>query len=163
MERDESLHFALLRLQLVELIRTCTSEPDGDVTPAIDFAAANLAPRAPSNPEFLDDLEQTMSLLIFPTDNLIPSLAAILDPSLRKSVATRVNEAILVNQGFRREARIRELVRCRAWAEAKAREAKIDLPEKLSLALTAENAQEDGVQDTDMHENGEVEGSESIS
>ena len=138
LDLDPSLHFALLRLQLIELIRNCMSTPNADITPALTFATSQLAPRAPTNPEFLEDLERTMALLIFPPENLAPPLAALLDPNLRQTVANRVNEAILGNQGARREARIRNLVRLRAWAEKKAREANKDIPPKLSLGLDAD-------------------------
>lgn len=76
-----------------------------------------------------------MALLIFPPENLTPPLAAILDPALRRSVANRVNEAILSSQGAQREARIKGLVRLRLWAEFKAREAKKDVPADLSLGF----------------------------
>ncbi|KAI9797423.1 MAG: hypothetical protein M1833_005463 [Piccolia ochrophora] len=156
LDHNPSLHFALLRLQLVELIRQCTAKPDGDITPALNFATSELAPRAPTKPEFLEDLERTMALLIFPPDNLAPPLAALLDPSLRKSVANRVNEAILISQGARREARIRNMVRLRAWAEHKAREAKKDVPSRLPLGLDHEATEKNGAQDTVMRENGET-------
>ena len=76
-----------------------------------------------------------MALLIFPPEKLTPQLKALLDPALRQTVATAVNEAILSSQGERREARIRNLVRLRAWAEQKAREVKLDLPSRISLGL----------------------------
>ncbi|WEW57768.1 hypothetical protein PRK78_003235 [Emydomyces testavorans] len=132
---NASLHFALLQLQLIELIRTCTSTPNGDISPALDFATSQLAPRAPTNPQFLEDLEKTLSLLIFPSENLSPSLAALLDPELRKTIATRVNEAILQIQGARCEARLRNLVKLRTWAEQKARQTKKDIPDKLDIGL----------------------------
>ncbi|KAI9781636.1 MAG: hypothetical protein M1839_005853 [Geoglossum umbratile] len=135
LDSNETLHFALLRLQLVELIRECTSHPNGDITPALNFATTQLAPRAPTNPEFLEDLERTMALLIFPPDNLVPPLASLLDPSLRQIVANKVNEAILISQRARKEAKIRDLVRLRAWAEQRAREAKKDIPPTLDLGL----------------------------
>lgn len=100
-----------------------------------------------------------MALLIFPPDNLAPPLAALLDPNLRKTVANRVNEAILSSQGARREARIRNLVRLRAWAEQKAREAKKDLPVTLDLGLDPAKAGEgDGQsqEDSFMQGNGEA-------
>jgi len=50
LDSDPSLHFALLRLQLVELIRTCNATPDGNITPALNFATTQLAPRAPTKP-----------------------------------------------------------------------------------------------------------------
>lgn len=150
---DPSLHFALLRLQLIELIRTCMSNPDADITPALTFASSQLAPRAPTNPDFLEDLERTMALLIFPPENLAPPLKALLDPSLRQTVADRVNQAILSSQGARREAMIKNLVRLRAWAEQKAREAKKDIPSRLRLGLDCEG---DEHEDEVMNGNGEA-------
>ncbi|KAF4637716.1 hypothetical protein G7Y89_g360 [Cudoniella acicularis] len=145
LDSNPSLHFALLRLQLVELIRVCNSTPGGDITPALTFATQQLAPRAPTNPEFLEDLERTMALLVFPPDNLEPQLAALLHPDLRRSVADRVNKAILSCQNQRRDAAIRNLVRLRAWAETTARDAKKDLPARIDLGLNAE--EKDGRQE----------------
>jgi hypothetical protein len=129
----------LLRLQLVELIRVCMDTPGSDITPALDFATAQLAPRAPTNPEFLADLERTLALLIFPSDKLDPALASLLDPALRKEIATRVNKAILHNQGSRNQARLRNLVKLRAFAEKKAREAKKDIPDTLDIGLVGDS------------------------
>jgi len=147
LDSNPSLHFALLRLQLVELIRTCNSTPRGDITPALTFATTQLAPRAPTNPEFLQDLERTMALLVFDKDSLEPQLAALLHPDLRRSVADRVNKAILTSQNQRRDAAIRSLVRLRAWAENTARDRKKDLPARIDLGLNSEDTD-------DMQENG---------
>jgi len=148
LDSDSSLHFALLRLQLIELIRTCNAEGGGNVTPAISFAATHLAPRASTNPQFLNDLELTMALILFPPDDLEPRLAVLLHPDLRKNVADRVNKAILASQGQRREAAIRNLVRLRAWAEETARVSKKDVPSYLEIGLDA------GAQNEESHGNG---------
>lgn len=183
LDTDASLHFSLLRLQLIELIRSCTSSSGSahsstttpSVSTALEFATTHLAPRAPTNPAFLADLERTMALLIFPPENLSPQLAELVDPQLRKVVANRVNEAILHSQGARREAQIRKLVRLRAWSEKMAREGangrKIDLPDRLELGLDdledsppvrrhGHNglSQNSGNGDTAMAGNGEAEG-----
>ncbi|KAE9371487.1 hypothetical protein N431DRAFT_426146 [Stipitochalara longipes BDJ] len=142
LDSNPSLHFALLRLQLVELIRTCNASPGGDITPALNFATAQLAPRAPTNREFMEDLERTMALLVFPSDSLEPPLAALLQPGLRQSVADRVNKAILACQNQRRDAAIRSLVRLRAWAENTARETKRDLPATIDLGLDGDERHE---------------------
>jgi glucose-induced degradation protein 8 len=142
LDENPSLHFSLLRLQLVELIRNCSATPEGDITPALEFATTQLAPRAPTNPEFLEDLERTLALLIFPSENLAPPLAALLHPDLRKEIATNVNEAILQSQGDRKEACLRNLVKLRAWAEQKAREAKRDIPDHLDLSLFGDKGPE---------------------
>ncbi|KAJ5504523.1 LisH dimerization motif subgroup [Penicillium fimorum] len=151
LDEDPSLHFALLRLQLVELIRICMDTPGSDITPALDFATAQLAPRAPTNPQFLADLERTLALLIFPSDKLAPSLASLLDPALRKEIATQVNEAILQNQGARKEARLRNLVKTRAYAEQKAREAKKDIPETLDIGLVGDSHDNSSSNDLDTN------------
>lgn len=129
----------MLRLQLIELIRACISTPNGDISPALDFAQSQLAPRATTKPEFLTDLERTLALLIFPSDNLSPTLASLLDPSLRKEIATRVNEAILMKQCAHKEARLRNLVKLRVFAETKARAAKKDIPDKLDIGLVSDS------------------------
>jgi hypothetical protein len=121
---------------MVELIRQCEG---GDVTPALDFATKKLGPRAATNPKFLNDLEQTMSLLIFPHDKLKPELAALLGSDLRRTTAAKVNEAVLLRQNQRREAAIRQLVRMRAWAETSARSIKKDLPESIELGLSSDS------------------------
>lgn len=143
LDRNPALHFALLRLQLVELIRACNATPGGDITPALKFATEQLAPRAPQHPAFLEDLERTMALLVFPSSNLEPQLAEILHPDLRRGVADRVNKAILATQNQRRDATIRDLVKLRSWAENTARESKADIPARLELGL-----------DSTMNENG---------
>lgn len=130
------------------------SSPAADITPALTFASSQLAPRASAGGQFLEDLERTMALLIFAPENLTAPLAALLDPGLRQSVANRVNEAILSSQGARREARIKNLVRLRAWAEMKAREAKKTLPPVLGLGL--DEREMDGSEDEIMNGNGEA-------
>lgn len=76
-----------------------------------------------------------MALLIFPSDKLTPTLKLLLDPSLRQEVASAVNETILSSQGAATEARIRYMVRLRAWAEEKARDKNLDLPPQIDLGL----------------------------
>ena len=87
-----------------------------------------------------------MALLIFPPDDLAPPLAALLDPNLRREVATKVNEALLRHQPARTKAKLFDLVKLRAWAEQKARESKKDLPDRLDLGLDSVPSAQDGTQ-----------------
>jgi len=137
LDLDSALHFALLRLQLIEIIRSCAlnASANTDIAPAIAFAKDQLAPRASVDRAFLHDLEQTMSLLVFSPDSLSPQIAALLKPDLRREVADRVNQAILKRQGQSVEARIKEWVRARTWAEAYARKTKKEVPSRLPLGL----------------------------
>jgi hypothetical protein len=136
LDNEPELHFSLLRLQMVELIRKCNGD---DVTPAVDFAVEKLGPRAATNTKFLGELEKTMSLLIFPHDSLQPELAALLSSDLRRDTATMVNKAVLQRENERREAAIRQLVRMRAWGETSARSKKKDLPASIELGLNADS------------------------
>ncbi|KAG0642103.1 hypothetical protein HOY80DRAFT_952320 [Tuber brumale] len=141
LETNLPLHFSLLRLQLIELIRNCTQSPDGDISEALAFATTHLAPRAPGNSKFLQDLERTMALLCFPMENLAPPLAELMDPALRRQVAAKVNEAILEIQGVPKEAKIRRLVRLRAWAEHRMRDGHREVPNMdLGLDVTSQTA-----------------------
>ncbi|KAI0482000.1 CTLH/CRA C-terminal to lish motif domain-containing protein [Xylariaceae sp. FL0804] len=150
LDTDEPLHFALLRLQLVELIRVCNSGAGSDFGPALEFAEAKLGARAAANPAFLGDLERTMALLVFPaTDSLDPAIASLLQPGLRREVADQVNRVILERQQQRKDAAIRQLVRMRAWSEDVARrEARKDLPARIDLGLDG------GADDADGHGHG---------
>ena len=115
---NPALHFALLRLHLIELIRKgYNSDGIGDIQPALDFAASHLAQRAPSNPQFLADLEKTMALLCFPPDNLVPQLRELMDIKLRRKIAEQVNEALLKQQGLSGESKIKNLVKLWGWGE----------------------------------------------
>ncbi|KAI0460256.1 ran binding protein in the microtubule-organising centre [Xylaria acuta] len=142
LDNDDSLLFALLRLQLVELIRNCNNSPDRDISAALKFAQTKLGPKATMKPEFLEDLEKTMSLLVFPQDDsLDPSLSALLQPSLRREVADQVNQAILEYQQQRKETAIRQLVQMRVWSEEVTRkETKKDLPGIIELGLDGDDA-----------------------
>ncbi|KAI1420985.1 ran binding protein in the microtubule-organising centre [Xylaria sp. FL1777] len=141
LDNDDSLLFALLRLQLVELIRNCNNSPDRDISAALKFAQTKLGPKATTKPEFLEDLEKTMSLLVFPQDDsLDQSLSALLQPSLRRDVADQVNQAILEYQQQRKEAAIRQLVQMRVWSEEVTRkETKKDLPAVIELGLDGDD------------------------
>lgn len=78
-----------------------------------------------------------MALMIYPADKMPAEFKELLDLKLREKVATSVNKAILESRGQRSEAKIRQLVRARAWAEVQAREAKVDLPTHIPVGLDA--------------------------
>lgn len=78
-----------------------------------------------------------MALMIFPPEKMTPEFKELLDERLRKRVAVDVNRAILESRGERSEAKIRQLIKARAWAEREARAAKVDLPAEVPLGLDA--------------------------
>ena len=137
------LHFHLLQLQLIEIIRGVLAKSKNDPAasdfrPALEFATSQLSPRAPTEPRYLEALEKTMALMIFSPDKMIPEMKELLDLSLRERVAADVNRAILCANGSAPVARINELVRARAWAEQQAKEARVELPADTSIGLDGE-------------------------
>ncbi|KAF7526208.1 hypothetical protein G7054_g10864 [Neopestalotiopsis clavispora] len=124
----------------------------GDIAQAIsdlNDLDPELGPRAPTNPQFLEDLEKTMALVVFSHDSLDPSLAALLQPDLRRQVADMVNKAILERETSRRETAIRHLVQMRAWSEETVRkDTKKDLPARIDLGLNGDDQ-------NGFHENGQ--------
>lgn len=123
--------------------------------PVLSFAQTSLAPRAPTNPEFKQDLERTMALLIFSRDsNAPPAISGLLDTELRRTVATKVNEALLKGQGLRDQDKLRSLVQFRAWTESKAREVGRDIPETLDIWTSASDRH---TEDTVMSSDGDAE------
>lgn len=124
--------------------------------PVLSFAQTSLAPRAPTNPEFKQDLERTLALLIFSRDsNAPPAISGLLDTELRRTVATKVNEALLKGQGLRDQDKLRSLVQFRAWAERKAREEGRDIPE--TLDIWASPSSDRHAEDTVMSNDGDAE------
>lgn len=85
-----------------------------------------------------------MALMIFPSDKMAPEFKELLDVKLRENIAGEVNKAILESRGERSEAKIRQLVRARAWAETEARSAKVDMPPYLPMGLDAEEGAHNG-------------------
>ncbi len=82
-----------------------------------------------------------MALLVFPHDSLEPELAQILDPSLRRTVADKVNRAIRDQQARSSETAIMRLLKVRAWAENTMRQSGASMPDSIDLGLNEdENA-----------------------
>lgn len=132
---------------------------DDEFLVAQAFAEEHLGPRAPASPETLDDLENTMMLLMYTEEKLPARLKHLLLPELREEVAERVNEALLERMGESTHSKLADIVRLRVWAEDKARESKVDLPEHLDIGLdqhpSAQNGH-NGAPDT-SHANGDAE------
>ncbi|KAL3901240.1 MAG: hypothetical protein SGCHY_000767 [Lobulomycetales sp.] len=90
LDQNPRLYFHLQQQKLIEFIRS------NNVNEAIEFAQDVLAPRGEENPEFLDELEKTMALLIF--DSSESPLSSMLDHSQRQKTASELNAAILTSQ-----------------------------------------------------------------
>jgi len=158
-----ALHFALLRLELIELIRSA-STAGGSILPALTFATHQLAPRGATNPSFLADLEKTMALLAFPLDTLSDPLRQLIDPELRRSVAKQVNDALLEGLvdtgtdgmigngrgvvGPENIERVKGLLRLIQWGEQTAKDERLIVP---TLDVATGTWEEQALQQTNGH------------
>ncbi|KAK4185931.1 CTLH/CRA C-terminal to lish motif domain-containing protein [Podospora australis] len=152
LDMNPGLHFSLLLLQLVELIRESSG---GDIKPALDFATHKVAPRAATSEAHKKQFERVMMLFFYDDPKkLSPDLKALLSPDLRRITASKVNEAVLLRQDQRKEAAMRDLVRLRAWTENTARARGQDLPRMIDLGLNNDTGNNDTGDDDTMELNG---------
>lgn len=115
----EDLHFKLLLLNLIEMIRahdkekrTNESAEDSDefVLKLIQYSQEKLALKASSNRSYMAEVELVMTLLLFPMDNKFKikkpkSLKNLYSLSLRTKIADLVNRKILSHIHSEVEAR----------------------------------------------------------
>ncbi|CCH43470.1 hypothetical protein BN7_3020 [Wickerhamomyces ciferrii] len=113
LEQNNFLYFKLLLLNLIEMIRknrdSETSIKDDEPTEfnqeefvlkIIKFAQEKLTNKAIKNVKFMEELELTMTLLLYSTNdsNLLPlRLNELFEFKLRRDIADLVNKSILVN------------------------------------------------------------------
>ncbi|KAK5078148.1 hypothetical protein LTS08_003010 [Lithohypha guttulata] len=152
LDGNKSLHFALLRLQLIELIKKMFDGPENEKPQlfgtAVTFAQQNLAPYTPQSEKYKSDLERAMALLIIPKEawqsksqthneqiSAFGPLGDLIDPSLKIEVARDVNAAILRSQGRSDHSTIHRILQTRVWAEDLARDKGIDLPADMGIDL----------------------------
>jgi len=154
LDTNDKLHFSLLRLQLIELVRKGDMNKKEDIMAAINFAAQQLAPRASLDPSFVEDLNYGMCLVVFNHDKLQPDVRKLLDTNLRRQISEQVNDAILRSQMEPSEVQIRLLVQVRQWAEQKSREMCKNIPSRISLGLSSDDTGE-GAGD-ELNGNGDI-------
>ena len=83
------------------------------------FAQKELAPRGEERPEYLTELERTMTLLAFDTSSVMPnSLQELLSPIQRMKTAGELNSAILETLSQGKEAKMVGLLRLLCWGES---------------------------------------------
>jgi hypothetical protein len=110
-----------------------------DILTAINFASQHLAPRATKEPEFVEELNYGMCLVVFNHDKLQPDVKRLLDTSLRLDIANEVNQAILKESKEFHVSQIQDVCRARQYAEQKCREMKKPVPTSIPLGLAPED------------------------
>ncbi|CAM9018187.1 unnamed protein product [Wickerhamomyces anomalus] len=105
LEQNNFLHFKLLLLNLIEMIRNNNEDSKNDdnnqelfVMNIIKFAQDKLTNKAIKNVKFMEELELTMTLLLYSNNkDLLPAkLNELFEFKLRRDIADLVNKSILV-------------------------------------------------------------------
>lgn len=115
LESNAALCLALQRRRFVEAALR------GDLERALELANECLAPLAEEQPEDLEELEKTLSLLLFerPADSPVADLA---DPAARPLEAARLNAAMLTHLGLPHSSRVEQLAPLARWILARVAE-----------------------------------------
>ncbi|KAI5898460.1 uncharacterized protein SCHCODRAFT_02165614 [Schizophyllum commune H4-8] len=113
LDTNPALYFHLQQQRLIELIR------DNRIDEALQFAQNELAPRGEENPEFLADLEKTMTLLAFESSPAAPpAVSELLSSGQRQKTAGEVNAAILESLSQGKEVKLVGLLKLLSWGES---------------------------------------------
>ena len=110
LDTDSRLFFHLQQQQLLELVR------QGDTERVLAFAQSELSARGEENPEFLDELEQTLALLAFEDPSSCP-FSDLLQHSQRLKVVSELNAAILASQDQEAASKLSTLMKLVLWAQ----------------------------------------------
>ncbi|GAB4826904.1 Glucose-induced degradation complex subunit [Ancistrocladus abbreviatus] len=110
LDTNPQLFFHLQQQRLIELIR------NGKIEEALEFAQEELAPRGEENQSFLEELERTVSLLVFEDVSNCPA-RDLFDISQRLKTASEVNAAILTSQSHEKDPKLPSLLKMLVWAQ----------------------------------------------
>ncbi|XP_017639062.1 protein GID8 homolog isoform X2 [Gossypium arboreum] len=110
LDTNPELFFHLQQQRLIELIR------NEKIEEALEFAQEELAPRGEENQSFLEELERTVSLLVFKDVSNCP-IRELLDISQRLKTANEVNAAILTSQSHEKDPKLHSLLKMLIWAQ----------------------------------------------
>ncbi|KAG0259606.1 Glucose-induced degradation complex subunit [Mortierella polycephala] len=110
LDTNPKLFFHLQQQRLIEYIR------EGRIMEALEFAQEELAPRGEENPEFLSELERTMSLLAFELNGPSP-VSDLLTPGQRQKLASELNSALLLSQSQEKDPKLPALLKMCWWAQ----------------------------------------------
>ncbi|KAI8355003.1 CTLH/CRA C-terminal to lish motif domain-containing protein [Mortierella sp. GBAus27b] len=120
LDTNPRLFFHLQQQRLIEYIR------EGDITKAVEFAQEELAPRGEENPEFLAELEKTMSLLAFELNGQSP-VSDLLTPAQRQKLASELNSALLLSQSQEKDPKLPTLLKL-CWYSQQQLDEKVVFP-----------------------------------
>ncbi|KAL1919331.1 uncharacterized protein VTP21DRAFT_2024 [Calcarisporiella thermophila] len=126
---NTDLLFLLKQQIFIEKIRK------SQISEALAFAQQELAPLVEANvsPRLLEQLGQTMSLLIFDEGSSAP-VAELLDLAQRQRTASELNSAILTTQGLDHNPRLSAIIKMLLWCEAQLDRRRVVYPKLCDIA-----------------------------
>jgi len=127
LENNKILHFYLLQLQLIELIR------QQRVDEALRFAQEQLAEKGEENSKLLKELERTLGLLAFENPEQSP-FGDLMSNTHRFRVASEVNSAILEADHCAGSPKLESLVQLVLWAQDQLDRRQVSYPKMTDVA-----------------------------
>lgn len=127
LDTNSKLYFHLQQQQLLELIKR------GDMEQVLEYASTELSARGEENPEFLEELEQTMSLLAFADVSTSP-FTELLQPSQKLKVVSELNAALLASQDQEAVSKLGTLMKLVLWAQGQLEKKGIEFPKLRNFA-----------------------------
>ena len=127
LDTNPSLFFHLQQQQLLELIR------EGKTEQVLKYAQSELSARGEENPEFLDELEQSLGLLAFDDAANCP-FSELLQPSQRLKVISELNAALLASHDQEALSKLSTLMKLVLWSQDQLEKKGITFPKLTNIA-----------------------------
>ena len=108
LEHNTELMFHLQQQRFIEFIR------NGQIDEALEFAQDKLAAKGEDHPNFLEEFERTVSLLVFENPAASP-MASLLESGHRARTASELNAAILSAQSRPSKPKLPRLLQLLFW------------------------------------------------
>ena len=126
LDTNSQLYFHLQQQQLLELIKK------GDMERVIDYATTELSARGEENPEFLNELEQSLSLLAFADMSTCP-FSELLQQSQKLKVVSELNSALLASQDQEATSKLSTLMKLVLWAQSQLEKKGVEFPKLVEV------------------------------
>jgi hypothetical protein len=127
LDTNPSLFFHLQQQQLLELIR------EGKTEQVLKYAQSELSARGEENPEFLDELEQSLGLLAFDDATSCP-FSELLQPSQRLKVISELNAALLASHDQEALSKLSTLMKLVLWSQDQLEKKGLTFPKLANIA-----------------------------
>lgn len=113
--------------------RTLSLFFQGDIEKVLEFAQSELSARGEENPEFLEELEQSLALLAFEDPSTSP-YANLLKNSQRLKLVSELNSALLASQDQETTSRLSVLMKLVLWAQDQLQKKGVSFPKLTNIA-----------------------------